>query len=249
MSWVPKASQRPSRLATEPGLQLKVGRVGTPALGKTPCDCWLPAFRRSEITGRPGSASITTEPVEDIRAELVAVKVTSRLSNGDELPSWWMGPAGACGVQRKLPVAGSNEAPAGRLAADRVSGKSPGSTAEKVKANGCPNAASSVPGRFRIGAVAGVTAAELVTEVCPNCTVTADDCCPARGVVKTSKLSCACPGRVVNGLGSSKLVLSLETDRRATCSTFGMFMPTVHVRNRRLGPSAVRMKGWWAECR
>src|ERR1039458_4066145 len=140
-----------------------------------------------------------------------------------------MGLEGAFGVQRKAPVAGSNEAPGGRLAADRLIGKPPGSTAETAKATGSPNAASSVPGRLRIGAVAGVTATELVTVVCPNCTDTADDCCPVKGVVKTSKLSWACPGRVVNGLGSLKLVLSLAMARRATCKTFGLFMPIVHV--------------------
>jgi len=113
-------------------------------------------------------------------------------------------------------VAGSNEAPGGRLAADNTNCNRPGSTAENLKAIGSPNAASCRPGRLRTGAVAGVTTTESVTTVCPNCTDTIDDCCPAKGVVKTSKLSCACPGRVGNGLGNSKLVLLLVAASRAT---------------------------------
>ncbi len=121
-------------------------------------------------------------------------------------------------------------APGGRFAADRFSGKPPGSVAEKVKASGFPNAASSVPGRLSTGAVAGITTTELVTVVWSNCTEITDGCCSAKGVVKTSKLSCACAGRVVNGLGSSSFGLSLVTARRATCRIFGLFMPIVHVK-------------------
>ena len=73
-------------------------------------------------------------------------------------------------------MAGLNEAPGGRFAAARVSGKPPGSVAETVKASGFPNAASSVPGRLRTGAVAGMTTTELVTVVWSNCTEMTDGC-------------------------------------------------------------------------
>ncbi len=86
---MPEASQRPTKLATEPGAQLiVVGWVGIVTLGGTACGAWLPALRRSVITGLPGSASITTEPLADIWAESVAVNVTSRLSNGYSFPTW-----------------------------------------------------------------------------------------------------------------------------------------------------------------
>jgi hypothetical protein len=141
-----------------------------------------------------------------------------------------MRPLGACGVQVKAPVTELNSAPAGRLSAASVRCKPPGSTAEKVKATGFPNAVNSLSGSVMTGAVAGVTVTEPDAVVCPNCTEIVEDCCLARGSVKTSKATCACPGRVLNESGSARLAFSLLTARRAICRTLGVFSTAVHMK-------------------
>ncbi len=71
------------RLATEPGVQLiEAGRFRILIPESVTCEIWLAAFRRSVITGRPGSASILTKPVEAWFSESVAVNATSYPSNG-----------------------------------------------------------------------------------------------------------------------------------------------------------------------
>ena len=159
-----------------------------------------------------------TSPLELTLSELVAVKVTSN----DPCCDW-------PGVHEKLPESESNVAPAGRLAADKTSGRPPGSTAEKVNATAFPKAVNCWAGRVRTGVADGFTITSALADVLPSCTVIADGCCPATGVATTSKLSSVWRGRDVIKAGTCRFGLLDTMPRRAICGMLGEFNRTAHV--------------------
>jgi hypothetical protein len=134
------ASQRPCKLARDPGLQGSFA-----GLAALPTDV---------IVGFPESTTIVTWPLEETPAEFVAVKVTSYSPCCDSV-----------GVHVNSPVPGSKLAPPGSLPAANSGGSPPGSIAETVNAAFSLTTASTSPGRLRIGALAAVTSREFSTTV------------------------------------------------------------------------------------
>jgi len=159
-----------------------------------------------------------TSPLEATLSELVAVKVTSN----DPCCDW-------PGVHEKFPESGSKMAPAGRLAADKTSGRPPGSNAEKVNATAFPKAVNCWAGRFSTGVADGVTITSALAEVLPSWTLIADGCCPAIGVATTLKLSSVWRGRDVIKAGTSRFGLLAAMPRRAIWGMLGEFNRTVQL--------------------
>src|ERR1039457_6487235 len=99
--------------------------------------------------------------------------------------------------------------------------------AETTKFTSSPNLVSAAGGRFRMGAAPGATVTRSVTAVPSACTDIVDDHRFACGSEYTLKPISACPRRLVKGKGTLRLGLSLDTNRRVVCGTFGTFNRTV----------------------
>ncbi len=127
-----------------------------------------------------------------------------------------------------MPEAGSKAAPGGRLAAERVIGKPPGSAAVIEKVSGLPAITATSEGAFRMGAVSGWTDRGLETVVLPNCTERVGDCCCESASALTTKESSVSRGRVVIEAGTFRFELVLETVSRATAGTFVALICTMH---------------------
>jgi hypothetical protein len=120
-------------------------------------------------------------------------------------------------------VPGSKVAPSGRPAADKTTVRPKGSTAAKVKLTCLPNTVSTFSGMLRTGALAGVTNTAQLTVVAPNRTAMFEVRADAKGSAYNRNPSRDCPGRLTMTSGVFRSGVALETTRRATSGTLGVF--------------------------